>query len=121
MKAWVNSAVLVALLAGGWVVYAYPPGQHTFYPRCVFKAATGWDCPGCGSTRAVHQLLHGNVAAAFRLNPFLFLLGAVALCAVPSLVRGQSPRFVAQPWFGWATVFTVTAWWILRNTLLRVS
>lgn len=30
---------------------------------------TGLDCPGCGSQRAVHELLHGHIQSAFYLNP----------------------------------------------------
>ena len=117
MKVFLSSAVILALIAGGWVVYTYPPSQHTLYPRCVFKAASGYDCPGCGSTRAVHQLLHGNIRQAFLFNPLLFVMGGVALCAVPSVARGRQPRFVTQPWFGWATVIVVVGWWILRNLI----
>ncbi len=35
-------------------------------PTCLVKLATGFDCPGCGGTRAFWYLLHGNVSAAAR-------------------------------------------------------
>lgn len=115
MKVWVSSAIALVLLAGGWVIYTYPPAEHSFYPRCVFKAATGLDCPGCGLTRASHHALHGRFGEAFRFNPLLFAMGFVAICAAPSAVRGQAPRFLTRPWFGWTTVIVVTGWWIVRN------
>ena len=34
---------------------------------------TGLECPGCGSQRAFHQLLHLNIASAFRQNPIVVL------------------------------------------------
>ncbi len=37
-------------------------------PLCSFHTLTGLECPGCGATRATHELLHGRVAAAFRYN-----------------------------------------------------
>jgi Protein of unknown function (DUF2752) len=122
VKAWVSSAIAIALLVGGWVVYTYPPTEHTFYPRCVFKSATGLACPGCGLTRATHHALHGRLGEAARFNPLLFAMVGVALCAVPSVVRGRKPRFVTQPWFGWVTVIVVAGWWIVRNVIpaLRV-
>ena len=35
-------------------------------PSCLLKLTTGFDCPGCGGTRALWYLLHGDVAAAAR-------------------------------------------------------
>jgi hypothetical protein len=118
-KTWRTGSAIVGAfvaLAGGWVLYTFPPAASTFYPRCVFHSVTGLDCPGCGSTRAVHALLHGEIGTAFRLNPFLFLVGLMLLCMVPSLMRGEYPRFLAKPWFGWLSVVVTIGWWIVRNT-----
>ena len=45
---------------------------------------TGLYCPICGTTRALHELAHGNLIAAFRLNALVvlgFLLGGlIAVC-----------------------------------------
>ncbi|MFV0506503.1 MAG: DUF2752 domain-containing protein [Bacteroidales bacterium] len=35
---------------------------------------TGYQCPGCGSQRALHQLLHLNIDEALKLNA-LFVVG----------------------------------------------
>ncbi len=35
---------------------------------------TGYYCPGCGMTRLVYALTHGDVGTAFGLNPLLFVL-----------------------------------------------
>lgn len=113
------SAAAVAATAGAWVVYTFPPAGNHWYPQCVFHAITGLDCPGCGSTRALYQLLHGNVRAAWHLNPMLFLLMFVALCGMPSALRGQRPGFVGKPWFAWSAFFVLTGWWIVRNTPLN--
>lgn len=103
------------LAAGAWVLYTYPPASTPWYPRCAFKMLTGLDCPGCGITRASHHLLHGRFAEAFDLNAFLFLLIAVAMFALPSILRGRRPRFLEHPWFGWGSVIVVVGWWIGRN------
>lgn len=103
------------LAAGAWVLYTYPPASTPWYPRCAFKQLTGFDCPGCGITRASHHLLHGRIAEAFQLNPLLFVFIAVALCALPSILRGRRPRFLEAPWFGWGSVIVVIGWWIGRN------
>src|SRR5215467_1289585 len=83
------SVVSIWLLVLSASVYAFvfDPGHTGFFPICPFRALTGFTCPGCGSTRALHQLLHGNFSAAFKLNP-LFLIGLPFLIGV--LVRHTS-------------------------------
>jgi hypothetical protein len=61
------------LLAAGAVLFFFNPVEHRFFPPCLFQKLTGWYCPGCGATRALHQLLHGNVGAALRCNALLVL------------------------------------------------
>ncbi len=41
-------------------------------PTCLLKLTTGLDCPGCGGTRALWYVLHGDVPAAAR-HHFLFV------------------------------------------------
>lgn len=61
------------------VLFFFDPNTWAFYPTCLFHRATGLLCPGCGSLRALHQLLHGHIAAAFRFNELLVL--SLPLCA----------------------------------------
>jgi hypothetical protein len=68
---WPLSALLVAM--GGAILFCFDPNGGGFYPVCLFHQATGLLCPGCGSLRAMHQLLHGHVLAAFEFNPLLLL------------------------------------------------
>src|SRR5262245_53996639 len=67
------ATALLCVLAAFTVLFFFEPGRYSFYPRCLFPQATGLLCPGCGSLRATHQLLHGHVAEAFRLNALLVL------------------------------------------------
>ncbi len=96
------SVVFAALALG--VLFFFDPSRYAFYPACPFHELTGWNCPGCGSLRAVHQLIHGRLAAAFRLNPFLcaalpVMLVATAKTAIQQL-RGaaQEPKAVSPFW-----------------------
>ena len=68
----VGAGIAVAAVVAA-VLFRFNPAQHGFYPICLFHRFTGWNCPGCGSLRAVHQLLHGNVIEALRLNALLVL------------------------------------------------
>jgi len=48
-------------------------------PTCLVKMTTGFDCPGCGGTRAFWFLLHGDLPAAARSH-------LLAVFAVPFVV-----------------------------------
>jgi hypothetical protein len=53
---------------------------------CIIKNVFGVGCPGCGMTRAISSIFHGNVAAAFQYNKliaFVFpLLGYICIKAI---------------------------------------
>lgn len=115
MKPWQISSAILVVVIGAWVLYTFPPVTTAFYPQCVFKQATGLDCPGCGTTRALHAMLHGRIGEAFRFNPMLFALMIVGGFAAPSVLRGQSPRFLYARWFGWGSFVMLTGWWVGRN------
>ncbi len=57
------------------ILYKYDPSvtDQNLYPGSFFRELTGFYCPGCGATRALHQILHGNVQAALTLNPLLII------------------------------------------------
>ena len=55
--------------AGIYYFYQHDPAQsETVFILCVTKNISGIDCPGCGSQRAFHELLHGNFIKAAKLN-----------------------------------------------------
>jgi hypothetical protein len=72
-----------SILGGGAVIYFFNPGTHGFYPVCLFHKLTGLNCPGCGATRALYALLHGNLRLALQDNAlFVFLLMALGVRGV---------------------------------------
>jgi hypothetical protein len=105
-----GAAAMAAALA---LLYFFAPTEHAFYPRCVFHSVTGLACPGCGSLRAVHNLLHGELAAAFRLNPLLIIL-APALAGI-WLVRGEAAFASLRPVWIWIVLSVILLFSVLRN------
>ena len=109
------------LLAGATYLFVFEPGKSGFFPGCPFRLLTGFTCPGCGTTRALHQILHGHFVAAFILNPLLllaipFLLFALLRYSV-IVMRGGIPRPNALPAPAIYAIFVViVSFWIFRNT-----
>ena len=117
--AYVALALLAA--AGLALLYFVDPRQPGRYPSCLFLGFTGCYCPGCGTLRSLHQLLHGNVVSALGYNPLTVLsLPFIAYSYATGAARAfriPAPRavFVHHLWI-WALLVGVIAFWILRNT-----
>lgn len=71
---WWLTAGGVALVGVGLAILIYQhPSENPHIPACPMYKMTGLYCPGCGSTRATHYLLNGQLALAFRHNPLLLV------------------------------------------------
>jgi hypothetical protein len=79
MKYLIRGGLLIAFIAAAILFFYLDPSEHMIFPRCFIHSATGYYCPGCGSQRAIHNLLHLNLAGVMQ-NNMLFLI------AVPSLM-----------------------------------
>jgi len=86
---------LVAAGAGALLLYLVDPEDGGLFPPCAFHLLTGWLCPGCGLTRAVHHLLHGDVTTALAFNAllplYLLLLGGLTAGWLWREARGYTP------------------------------
>ena len=107
------------LLVAVYVYMAYDPAASAWFPKCPFLLLTGLKCPGCGSQRAIHGLLHGDVAAAFGFNAFLVLsLPVVAFLIYLECVRKRRPRLYSgfyRPWTPLVFALLFIAWAVGRN------
>jgi hypothetical protein len=68
------SLIFVAFAGAVVMLRVLDPATSGIFPPCPVRYWTGWYCPGCGSLRAIHQLLHGNLRAAWALNPLTMVL-----------------------------------------------
>ena len=116
----VSTLVCVALIVAGCVfVYLHPPTSDSSYPRCLFYSATGLFCPGCGGTRCLYYLMHGDIAnaASSNLLALLFLpFGAVLMVkAVKFSLFGSWARIPQLNRFVLALAVSVIVFGIVRN------
>lgn len=114
-------AIWSLLIAGAIYLFVFEPGKSGFFPPCMFRALTGFTCPGCGITRALHQVLHGHFISAFTLNPLFFLLTPFLLFGFLRysviVMRGGVPRHNVVPASAlYALFFVIVSFWIFRNT-----
>lgn len=111
-------AGIIAVAALIAVYYALPPDSGV-YPRCMFRQLTGLDCPGCGSQRAIHALLHGDVAQAWHYNAMLIVgLPLVALIAAAHTLRGRWPalhRLLNSQTLILLILASIIGWTVIRN------
>lgn len=63
-----RGGLAVAALAAVGLVATNDPATTPFFLPCGFHLLTGWWCPGCGSTRALHALLRGDLTSALGFN-----------------------------------------------------
>jgi hypothetical protein len=115
----VVALVLLAVTGTAGILFFFNPVQHRFYPICYFHAITGLNCPGCGALRAMHQLLHGHVLEAARLNLFLFLclpyVGWRTIRFVVGRLRGLPATFAIRSVWLWTFLCVAIVFTILRN------
>lgn len=115
-----SAAFLVLALGGLGFLYLFNPASTSFYPTCPFFWATGCYCPGCGTLRALHQLMRGHLLAALGLNPLMVLslpfLGYAALSQARLAILGSPLKSVfIGPWPIWALLVLILSYWVLRN------
>jgi hypothetical protein len=98
------AAALAAFAVGVVLLEIFDPATSGMFPPCPLRYLTGWYCPGCGSLRAIHQLLHGKLGAAWALNPLTvvllpFLTYGLASSALFELRgRGLPQPFLRAAW-----------------------
>jgi hypothetical protein len=104
-----------ALLAGalGYIGLVDPHRPDSFFPVCPFRLLTGWNCPACGGLRMVHDVLHGDLAAAINDN-VLLLVGIPLLTGWVLARRGNWKWALTLP-TGAAVLITLLAWTVVRN------
>lgn|SRR5690606_826750 len=118
---WIATLASAALAAGAgfWLLRTYDPNvAGNPFPPCMFRALTGWFCIGCGLTRAMHALAHGDLVRAFAMNPLgVSLIGVVPLMLAWS--GGWQPRVLA-PLMRWVLepklwLVLLPGYWVARN------
>ncbi len=113
--------IVSAFVALSGTVYIFLNNPHVLGALgwCPLYYNTGMWCPGCGGTRAVYDLAHGDIAGAMAMNPVFTL-------AVPVLIvlwfrwvlyaRGRPTKPWNIPDWAYVTVgLAALGFFVLRN------
>lgn len=112
---------LVILISGAAIMLRlFNPVRSWIFPPCPFRAITGWKCPGCGTLRGLHQLLQGNLYAAWQLNPLMLLmlpfLGYAFIAYTWKVFKGKP---LLKIYFSarqtWLLLIIILVYWVARN------
>ncbi len=113
-------ALLIAIASAALVLSLHHPSSMTWLPACPLKDSLGIECPGCGSTRAVHHLLQWQPDQAWRHNQAMILLGLpivatllLDICAM--LVGARRIVFCPGRRLGIALAIALVGYMVVRN------
>jgi hypothetical protein len=109
-----------AMALGGCVMlYFFNPSKYHIYPVCEFHQLTGLHCPGCGATRALYALLHGDLPTALHDNALLVLLMVAwagrGLWLGWEKWRGRAVGGFFPAWTLWVVLTLAVVFGVVRN------
>jgi len=119
----VAAIIWMGLAAIAIFLFFFNPASPTnqWFPKCPFRLVTGWQCPGCGATRACYQLVHLHPIAAFKLNPLMVMTLPFIVYGflgfTRSAITGKPHRRIFIPSrYLWAWLGLLVFFWVFRNT-----
>ena len=120
MKRLINVGLLILITVLAVLFFVLNPDQHSIFPRCIFNSVTGYYCPGCGSQRAIHDLLHLNIAGVVSHNilfipAFLLIFYHYLAPVVNRIFTWKLPNIFYYKSTPWIIFGIVILFWILRN------
>jgi Protein of unknown function (DUF2752) len=120
VRAWWWSLPFAAVvLMGVYLLRSYDPNAPgNPFLACSFYKLTGWHCPGCGLTRALHALVYFDLPRAIRMNALFMLSSPIWALMIyrcfkplPSMLERYVKPFL-NPWL-WLII--VPAFGVMRN------
>jgi hypothetical protein len=121
MNAKVKITLITLIVIVGVIFYWIADPLGNYMPRCLFRSLTGFQCPGCGSQRFLHALLHGNVAEAVSYNYiFALFIPLIIFLLLLQIYRRKYASLYARVYTPVNIIIIlgiIVAWTVLRNIL----
>lgn len=117
----IYALALILIFWGIVIFYKYNPANTSFFPKCPFYLLTGYKCPGCGSQRALHYLLHFRIGMAMSYNAlFVLSIPLVSFLFIAEAVKTKYSKLYLisrDSRLSKSILFCIWVWWIGRNLL----
>ena len=112
-----------AVIGCGFLILLFfrDPRVEGNFPTCPWLWCTGTFCPGCGTMRAIHQVLHLDIISAINYNALTVLLLPTLMLTLLSKMRlmKNTPLGFDFSKASSRVIYTlaiiVSTFWILRN------
>lgn len=93
-------------------------------PKCLLRHFTGWYCPGCGGTRALRNLLRGNVLISIIWHPVVIAASCLAWTYLLSfslscISKGKILQIKPRLWHFYAIICIILMSFVIKNILLQ--
>lgn len=120
---WHKYIIIVLVIALFLLLYLYfnfNPSESKLFPKCPFHSFTGLYCPGCGSQRAIHKFLHGDILEGVKHN-FLIMLLPIILIYDWSIIlfnkysKSNIKNLLHYSKTTYSILIIILLFWILRN------
>ena len=120
LKLFIIISIVILSLGILSLYFFYDPISHKYFPKCFFNQATGLHCPGCGTQRAVHSFLQGDIIKGISYNILfsVFLIIMVYRVLLYTLKKFTTKKYyniLHNPIVTYAIVIFIILFWILRN------
>ena len=101
-------SILSAITAIGILLF-FDPRKVEWLPKCAFFQITRLHCPGCGNTRALYHLIHGEFLQSVRNN--CLLIPAI----ITLIILLIFPRLTLEKFVCYTILIVIVLFFVLRN------
>lgn len=117
----------ISLFFAIWIAYSIGVSHDIhILPKCIFRLASGYDCPFCGIQRMIACVIEGDFRSALLYNPYiliisLYIMVLLAIVLFPKYVSDKLKRAALNRVTVSLFAVLMLFWWVFRNTVFWQS
>lgn len=117
----INVIIVFTILLILGLLYAYLFENNIVKIPCIFNKLTGKLCPGCGITRCIISILHGDFIKAYHYNRLVFILLPISFIYfiywLYNYIIGNKNYYKIHNWVYILLTIITLAFGIIRNII----